>query len=106
MTAAVVSQPKPPVLAPARREAVDQLLGGLSLNNIIAEASRASRTQVETASPAISAPPRRAAQAAPPKVSSPSLAIGGSEDRLKSVMREIEEAAARAQARRHDANRN
>jgi branched-chain amino acid transport system ATP-binding protein len=106
MTAAVVSQPKPPVLAPARREAVDQLLGGLSLNNIIAEASRASRTQVETASPAISAPPRRATQAAPPKVSSPSLAIGGSEDRLKSVMREIEEAAARAQARRHDANRN
>ena len=106
ITAKVASQPKPPVLAPARREAVDQLLGGLSLNTIIAEANRASRAHIEATSPPTPAPPRGATHAAPTKIPSPSLSIGGSEDRLKSVMREIEEAAARAQARRHDANRN
>ncbi|WP_037086140.1 ATP-binding cassette domain-containing protein [Neorhizobium vignae] len=89
---------------PAMRGAADALLGGLSLNDIIAEASRASRAEHGTTMP--SAPPRNQATAPPSLPASPSLEMGNSQDRLKSVLKEIEEAAARARAWRHDPNRN
>jgi branched-chain amino acid transport system ATP-binding protein len=107
------AQPSRPTSPPpAMRSAADGLLGGLSLNDIIAEASRASRAEYGTTMPA--APPRGRPVVSPysgastqiSTPASPSLSIGGSENRLKSVMREIEEAAARAQTLRHDANRN
>ncbi|WP_105401708.1 ABC transporter ATP-binding protein [Neorhizobium sp. T7_12] len=90
--------------APAMRGAADALLGGLSLGDIIAEASRASRAEHGTAMP--SAPPRGHTAVPPSYPASPSLEMGNSQDRLKSVLKEIEEAAARARAWRHDPNRN
>ncbi|WP_370649308.1 ABC transporter ATP-binding protein [Neorhizobium galegae] len=89
---------------PAMRGAADALLGGLSLNDIIAEASRASRAEHGTAMP--SAPPRGHSTVPPSLPASPSLEMGNSQDRLKAVLKEIEEAAARARAWRHDPNRN
>ncbi|CDZ72453.1 Hypothetical protein NGAL_HAMBI2610_40770 [Neorhizobium galegae bv. orientalis] len=89
---------------PAMRGAADALLGGLSLNDIIAEASRASRAEHGTTMP--SAPPRNRATTPPSLPASPSLEMGNSQDRLKAVLKEIEEAAARARAWRHDPNRN
>lgn len=86
------------------RGAADALLGGLSLGDIIAEASRASRAEHGTAMP--SAPPRGHSTVPPSYPASPSLEMGNSQDRLKSVLKEIEEAAARARAWRHDPNRN
>lgn len=94
------------------RGAADALLGGLSLNDIIAEASRASRAEHGTS---MLSPPPRSHPAAPPRsgagtqistLASPSLDMGNSQDRLKSVLKEIEDAAARARAWRHDPNRN
>ncbi|UIK08644.1 ATP-binding cassette domain-containing protein (plasmid) [Neorhizobium galegae] len=81
---------------PAMRGAADALLGGLSLNDIIAEASRASRAEHGTAMP--SAPPRGHSTVPPSLPASPSLEMGNSQDRLKAVLKEIEEAAARARA--------
>lgn len=113
------SIPQPPVSAPpmpqlptrpatpptpAARGTADALLGGLVLSDIIAEASRASRAEYGTVTPA--APPRGHTTVTQPHPASPSLETGNSQDRLKSVLKEIEEAAARARAWRHDPNRN
>ncbi|CDZ64158.1 Hypothetical protein, partial CDS, partial [Neorhizobium galegae bv. orientalis] len=89
---------------PPMRGTADTLLGGLSLSDIVAEASRASRAEHGTAMP--SAPPRGHSTVPPSYPASPSLEMGNSQDRLKSVLKEIEEAAARARAWRHDPNRN
>ncbi|WP_370689934.1 ABC transporter ATP-binding protein [Neorhizobium galegae] len=98
--------PAPPVQSstPPMRGTADTLLGGLSLSDIVAEASRASRAEHGTAMP--SAPPRGHSTVPPSYPASPSLELGNSQDRLKSVLKEIEEAAARARAWRHDPNRN
>lgn len=104
-TVGPASPPRPVASPPAMRGAADALLGGLSLNDIIAEASRASRAEHGTTMP--STPPRGRVTAPPPSYpASPSLEMGNSQDRLKSVLKEIEDAAARARAWRHDPNRN
>ncbi|SMC98888.1 ABC transporter ATP-binding protein [Rhizobium sp. RU36D] len=98
--------PRPAPPTPALRGTADALLGGLSLNDIIAEASRASRAEHGTTMPS---PPPRARTATPQPTSfpaTPSLAMGNSQDRLKSVLKEIEDAAARARTWRPDQNRN
>ncbi|CDZ68070.1 Hypothetical protein, partial CDS, partial [Neorhizobium galegae bv. orientalis] len=106
---APASQSPPPARpvqssTPPMRGTADTLLGGLSLNDIVAEASRASRAEHGTAMP--SAPLRGHSTVPPSYPASPSLEMGNSQDRLKSVLKEIEEAAARARAWRHDPNRN
>ncbi|WP_137130802.1 ABC transporter ATP-binding protein [Rhizobium sp. FY34] len=98
---------RPSLAAPtpaAMRSAADALLGGLSLNDIVAEASRSSRAQHERLPRAPQAGSRSSAEI--PRAPSPSLSLGSSQDRLKSVLQEIEDAAARAQTLRHDGNRN
>ncbi|CDZ27837.1 Hypothetical protein NGAL_HAMBI1146_43090 [Neorhizobium galegae bv. officinalis] len=104
-TVGPASPPRPVASPPAMRGAADALLGGLSLNDIIAEASRASRAEHGMTMP--STPPRGRVTAPPPSLPAmPSLTMGNSQDRLKSVLKEIEDAAARARAWRHDPNRN
>lgn len=104
-TSAPPPRPTPPP-TPALRGTADALLGGLSLNDIIAEASRASRAEHGTTMP--SPPPRGrpATPAAQNLPAMPSLGAGNSQDRLKSVLKEIEDAAARARTWRPDPNRN
>jgi branched-chain amino acid transport system ATP-binding protein len=89
--------PPPPPPAPAPRSTNDALPGGLSLADLVAQASSASRAQLGTSQPA--APPR------PRAMPAPMTPAANSQDRLKSVLSEIEEAAARARAWRPDPHR-
>lgn len=99
--------PAVPVLAPRQtatpsptpRTANDALPGGLSLADLVAQAATASRAQLGTSQPA--APPRARTMPTPLTPSS----TFNPQDRLKSVLSEIEEAAARARAWRPDPHR-
>ncbi|WP_037087271.1 ABC transporter ATP-binding protein [Rhizobium sp. CF080] len=96
--------PPTPTPTPATRGTADALLGGLTLSDIIAEASRVSRAEHGNVTPA--GLPRDRTTVTPSYPASPSLEMVNSQDRLKSVLKEIEEAAARARAWRHDPKRN
>lgn len=101
---APISAPKPAPAAPARMPE-DAILGGVSLAGLVASASEASRARYGAANPA---PPPDSRPRALPAFTAPSplaSADGGPGDRLKSVLSEIEEAAARARTWRPDPNR-
>ena len=91
-----------PAPAPRIRGAADTLLSGLSIQDLVAEASEKSRSSYGASIPV--PPSRQALQPAPAQLSSPSIEPGKSQDRLKSVLQEIEDAAARARAWRPDPN--
>ncbi|MDP2084700.1 MAG: ABC transporter ATP-binding protein [Gemmobacter sp.] len=87
--------------SPAPRSSNDALPGGLSLADLVAQASDASRARFGSSQPA--PPPAARPRAMPPPVTPTSTAQP--QDRLKSVLSEIEEAAARARAWRPDPHR-
>ncbi|WP_117194306.1 ABC transporter ATP-binding protein [Rhizobium terrae] len=110
------TSPPAPSPTPAMRGTADALLGGLSVGDLVAQASQASRAQYGGSMPA--APPRTympnpgtsngsanrsglpSPSLAPPPI--PATGLGNGQDRLKSVLKEIEDAAARARAWRRD----
>ncbi|MBO3761797.1 ABC transporter ATP-binding protein [Ciceribacter sp. L1K22] len=101
--------PQPaPSPSPAMRGTADALLNGVSISDLVAEASRKSRAEHGHAVP--TTPARVATYRTAPTPytgGSPALDAGGaSDDRLKAVLKEIEEAAAHARAWRSGANRN
>jgi len=100
-TAPRQAAPLPPS-SPARG-AGDALPGGLSLSDLVSRASAVSRARSGTADPA--PPPQTPARPAPHQTMpslDPGAFSGASHDRLKSVLTEIETAAAQARAWRPD----
>ena len=96
------STPVRPAAAPSR-DPVDALLGGLSVQGLVAQASEASRARYGATTPG-PAPAPRAMPASVAGPAMPNLSLAGA-DRLKSVLSEIEEAAARARGWRPDPHR-
>lgn len=104
--AAAPIQPAPrpvPAPAPAPRGSADALPGGLSLADLVAQASEASRARFGTSQ--LAPPPSPRPRAVPPPVTPAAVQAGASHDRLKSILSEIEDAAARARAWRPDPHR-
>lgn len=99
-TAPPAAPPPPP--APAPRSGNDALPGGLSLADLVARAASASRAGIGASQPA---PPPTARPRALPSPVAPSATTANPQDRLKSVLSDIEEAAARARAWRPDPHR-
>ncbi|MFN3293831.1 MAG: ABC transporter ATP-binding protein, partial [Gemmobacter sp.] len=77
--------------------------GGLSLADLVAQASEASRARFGTSQ--LAPPPNPRPRAVPPPVTPAAVQAGASHDRLKSILSEIEDAAARARAWRPDPHR-
>lgn len=96
------SAPVRPATSPSR-DPVDALLGGLSVQGLVAQASEASRARYGATTPG-PAPAPRAIPASVAGPAMPNLSLAGA-DRLKSVLSEIEEAAARARGWRPDPHR-
>ncbi|ADZ72367.1 ABC transporter ATP-binding protein [Polymorphum gilvum] len=98
-TAGAASQPRPaerPASPPAAvRGAADALLGGLSIGDLVAQASEESRARYGASQPS---PPPRPRASAPTPMPVPVLEPGRSDTRLNAVLSEIEDAAARARA--------
>jgi len=96
-------RPAPAPVAPASRGPADALPGGLSLSDLVSQASEASRARAGTANPA---PPPQASRRIKPAYTMPSIDPGAltetSHDRLNAILTEIETAAAKARAWRPD----
>jgi ABC-type branched-chain amino acid transport systems, ATPase component len=90
--------------APAMRGKVDALLNGLSIGELVSLASQSSRERYGNALPA--APPRSPIFTAPTMPHMPSTSPGNSQDRLQSILKEIEEAAIRARTAPRDPRRS
>ncbi|WP_313791077.1 ABC transporter ATP-binding protein [Neorhizobium turbinariae] len=90
--------------APAMRGKADALLNGLSIGELVSEASQSSRERYGNALPA--APPRSPILTAPTMPNMPSTGPGNSQDRLQSILKEIEEAAVRARTAPRDPRRS
>ncbi|AXV17659.1 ABC transporter ATP-binding protein (plasmid) [Neorhizobium sp. SOG26] len=90
--------------APAMRGKADALLNGLSIGELVSEASQSSRERYGNTLPA--APPRSLVFTAPTMPNIPSTGPGNSQDRLQSILKEIEEAAIRARTAPRDPRRS
>jgi len=86
------------------RGKADALLNGLSIGELVSEASQSSRERYGNALPA--APPRSPIFTAPTMPNIPSTGPGNSQDRLQSILKEIEEAAIRARTAPRDPRRS
>jgi len=96
-------QPSPPAPQPAVRDAADGLPGGLSLSDLVAQASAASRARYGGANPPPPpTPPARSGPAFAPPSLDPGALGATNQDRLNAVLSEIEAAAAQARAWRPD----
>ncbi len=93
-----------PAAAPAMGGKADALLNGLSIGDLVSEATQSSRERFGHTLPPAPPRPRRSGARAMPTI--PSTGPGNSQDRLQSVLKEIEEAAVRARTTPRDPRRS
>jgi branched-chain amino acid transport system ATP-binding protein len=89
--------PPPPAPSAAPAAAIKQEPGGIDIDSLV---SRARQSSAATVSTRRANGPNGATPAAPRPPATPLPDLGNSADRLRAALREIEEAAARAQAYR------